>query len=145
MAFIWCLYFSVLYGPSVALTFIFCAQNACAKIIRTHDIESILEKKAFLQDLLVVSQLPHFWKEKLQLHSGSLQLLNSFNGVSSCMTYESNAEISRLQGLLCEQDYSCKVQPNVSERQFNVLLWIPGSRQPIKHPDAICPVDAVGG
>lgn len=54
-------------------------------------------------------------------------------------------EISLLQGLLCEQDYSRNVQPNVSERQFNVLLWISGSRQPIKHLDVICPPDAVGG
>lgn len=66
-------------------------------------------------------------KEKLELHSSSLQLLDVFNGVSSWVTYEGDAEISPLQGLLCVQDYGFKVQPNVSQRQFNVLLWKPES------------------
>lgn len=57
-------------------------------------------------------------KEKLLLRSSSLQLLNSFNSVS-CLTYE----FSLLQALLLEQDYGSKMQPNVSGRQFNVLLY----------------------
>ena len=32
-----------------------------------------------------------------------------------CVTYEGNAAIFLLKDLLCEYDYSSKVQPNVSE------------------------------
>ena len=144
MSFLWCFNISVLYlycvlyGSSVVLTFIL------FNFLHKNNM-NILVKKGIPPRLASGAKLPHFWNEKLQLHSSSLQLLNSFNSVSSWMTYELNSEISLLQGLLCEQDYSCKVQPNVSERQFNVLLWIPGSWQPIKHPVAICPLDAVGG